>query len=175
MIFVDDLPIPQYDGNMSLESSETESGDENVSQNVSKTIPVIVTSSRLPKPNVTRGLPANVNIKHFSKKVLTATQLPVIVNLNPRSVYNKKEEFKTMVDQLEVDVCFMSESWDRKNNGLENIIQMDGYQIIKNVLQRPGKGGKPALIISSQVGTTFPASTPPFRCWTPAFQCHIIA
>ena len=41
----------------------------------------------------------------------------------------------------------MSESWDRKRMGLEKIIQMDGYQVVKNVLQRSGKGGKPALII----------------------------
>ena len=69
------------------------------------------------------------------------------MNLNPRSVYNKKKEFKTMMEQLEVDVCCMSESWDRKKKGLEKVIQMDGYQIVKNVLQRSGKGGKPALII----------------------------
>ena len=74
-------------------------------------------------------------------------QLPVVVNLNPRSVYNKAEEFKTMMEQLEVGVCFMSESWDRDSLGLEEIVKMDGYRIIKNVLQRKGKGGKPALII----------------------------
>ena len=55
-----------------------------------------------------------------------------------------------MIEQLEVDVCFMSESWDRERNGLENVIQMDGFQIVKNVLQRPGKGGKPALIIRKE-------------------------
>ena len=30
---------------------------------------------------------------------------------------------------------------------MEHIIQMEGYQIVKNVLQRSGKGGKPALVI----------------------------
>jgi hypothetical protein len=79
--------------------------------------------------------------------MLTATQLPTVVNLNPPSVYNKKAEFKTMMKQLEVDLCTMSESWDRDSLCLEDIIQMEGYQIIKNVVQRSGKGGKPALII----------------------------
>ena len=58
--------------------------------------------------------------------MFTATQLPVVVNLNPRSVYNKKKEFKTMMEQLDVDICAMSESWDRKKKGLEKVIQMDG-------------------------------------------------
>ena len=91
----------------------------------------------------------NVRIKR-SNKLLTAVQVPVVVNLNPRSIYNKADEFKTMMEQLEVGVCFMSESWDRDEFGLEEIIQIDGYKIIKNVLQRKGKGGKPALIISEE-------------------------
>ena len=52
-----------------------------------------------------------------------------------------------MMEQLDVDICFMSESWDREKVGLEKVIKMDNYQIIKNVVQRTGKGGKPALII----------------------------
>ena len=55
-----------------------------------------------------------------------------------------------MMEQLDVDICAMSESWDRKKNGLEKVIQMDGYQIVKNVVQRSGKGGKPALIIKKE-------------------------
>ena len=54
----------------------------------------------------------NIRIRR-SNKLLTAVQLPVVVNLNPRSIYNKAAEFKTMMEQLEVGVCTMSESWDR--------------------------------------------------------------
>ena len=55
-----------------------------------------------------------------------------------------------MMEQLELDLCTMSESGDRENLGLEDIIQMEGYQIVKNVHQRTGKGGKPALIIKKE-------------------------
>ena len=114
-------------------------------------IPVLITHRLTSsKPCQADRVSANIIIKHSNKKVLIATQLPLVVNLNPRSVYNKKEEFKTMMDQLDVDVCCMSESWDRQNMGLEDVIQMDGYQIVKNVLQRSGKGGKPALIIKNE-------------------------
>ena len=120
----EDLEIPQLDGNISVCSIDS-SDDEN-SENENYVIPVIITSVRLPKANLdSRGPPGNIVIKHKSRKVLAATRLPVVVNLNPRSVYNKKEEFKTMMEQLDVDVCTMSESWDREEAGLETVIMMD--------------------------------------------------
>ena len=51
------------------------------------------------------------------------------------------------MEQLDCSLCLMSESWDRDSRGLETVIHMDGFRIIKNFLQRKGKGGKPALII----------------------------
>ena len=148
----DDYVIPQYDGNLtdiSLDSSLSSISESDINMSNKSDIsfiPVIVTQ-RLPKESQADRVSANVNIKRQCKKVVTATQLPVVVNLNPRSIYNKKEEFRTMMDQMDVDLCCISESWDRDNRGLEHIIQMEGYQIVKNVLQRSGKGGKPALVI----------------------------
>ena len=129
----DDPIIPQFDGNISVSSIDSCEDETNI-------IPVIISSVRQPKLNQTRGPPSNKVIKYNSKKVLTASKLPVVVNLNPRSVYNKKEEFKTMMEQLDVDICFMSESWDREEAGLEKVIRMDDHQVIKNVVQRSDKG-----------------------------------
>ena len=148
----DDQPIPQIDGNLSLGSMDLSNSESELSndKNQNNFIPVIISENRLPKSSEDRGVSANIVINHSSKKVMTATQMPVVVNLNPRSVYNKKEEFKTMMDQLDVDICFMSESWDREGNGLEKVIRMDDYQIVKNIVQRRSKGGKPALIIKKE-------------------------
>ena len=55
-----------------------------------------------------------------------------------------------MMEQLSVDCCFISESWDRDNQCLEQTIKMDGYQVVKNVKQRSGKGGRPALMINKR-------------------------
>ena len=171
--------IPQFDGNISLNSSVCESENIIRTNQMSKTsvsprpatytdgdmslepidisnserddreysIPVMISAQRQSKVCEFRGKSANIVINHRSRKVMTANQMPVVVNLNPRSIYNKKEEFRTMMEQLNVDICFMSESWDRERNGLENVIGMADYKIIKNVVQRQGKGGKPALII----------------------------
>ena len=70
--------------------------------------------------------------------------------LSECNLVHHTEEFKTMMDQLDCSLCFMSESWDRDSLGLESVIHMDGFKIIKNVLQRKGKGGKPALIIKER-------------------------
>ena len=114
----------------------------------SNPIPVLLTN-RAPQPPPMKRKPCNVTIKR-SNKLLIAVQLPVVVNLNPRSIYNKVNEFKTMMEQLDVGVCFISESWDRQSLGLEKIIDLEGHRVIKNVLQRSGKGGKPALVISER-------------------------
>ena len=97
----DDLPIPQYDGNITLDS---DSDYESEIESDNNSIPVIISTNRPTKPSVSPRKTANVSIKYRSKKLFTATQLPVIVNLNPRSVYNKKEEFNDMMDQLNVNI-----------------------------------------------------------------------
>ena len=85
-----------------------------------------------------------------SNKPIQALNLPVIANVNPRSVYNKMNEFHTFVEQEEVDVVFMSESWERENKTLQELIKLDDHTILSNVYQRKGKGGRPALIVNTR-------------------------
>ena len=85
-----------------------------------------------------------------SNKVLQALELPIMVNLNPRSVYNKIDEFHTFVTEHEVDVVFMSESWERNNLQLNQIIHLEDHEVISNVYQRTGRGGRPALIVNKK-------------------------
>ena len=51
-----------------------------------------------------------------SNKLLHALDLPIAVNLNPTSVYNKINEFHALVKKEEADVIFMSESWEREKH-----------------------------------------------------------
>ena len=115
-----------------------------------ESIPVII-SARLEKPanNRKANKMNNITIKR-NNKLLTAVQLPVVVNVNPRSLYGKSEDFCTMMEQLEVGICCISESWDRQENGIEEIIRLENYRVIKNVVQRDGRGGKPVLVISEK-------------------------
>ena len=70
------------------------------------------------------------------------------MNVNPRSIYNKVEDFHTLVEIEEIDCIFMSESWERPNQPLEDIINLPNHTVISNPHQRNGQGGRPALIIN---------------------------
>ena len=91
-----------------------------------------------------------------SNKIVQALHLPKIANLNPRSVYNKLEEFCTFVIEEEIDIVFMSESHERwyptqagTSQTLNDIIHIDNHIVISNPSQRVGKGGRPALIVDN--------------------------
>ena len=92
----------------------------------------------------------NLTVIKRSNKLFEALNLPSVLNLNPRSIYNKIEEFVTFVKEKEVDLVCMSESWERENLTLKEVIKIDDYSIISNVFQRKGKGGRPAIIANSK-------------------------
>ena len=71
--------------------------------------------------------------------------MPVICNINPRSIYNKKNEFETFVEEENCDLILMSESWERDNLTLDKLIHLPNHTIISNVSQRRGTGGRPAI------------------------------
>ena len=73
-----------------------------------------------------------------------------MINLNPRSIYNKQKEFHTLVSELSIDLICISESWERENLTLDELIQLEDYKVISNVHQRSGKGGRPAIIANEQ-------------------------
>ena len=85
-----------------------------------------------------------------SNKIIQALSLPTICNLNPRSIYNKIEEFHAFVEEEEVDCIFMSESWERENLALEEIIKLEDHVVISNVSQRKERGGRPAIIVNNK-------------------------
>ena len=88
---------------------------------------------------------SNLKTIKRNNKLFQALNLPTICNINPRSVYNKSDEFCTFVEQEEVDVIFMSESWERDYLSLDQIIKLEDHTIISNVSQRTGTGGRPAI------------------------------
>ena len=63
--------------------------------------------------------------------ILQSVNLPVIMNLNPRSVYNKGDELSLLIEQYSADVICISESWERENLPLEQFLQLDNFEIIK--------------------------------------------
>ena len=85
-----------------------------------------------------------------SNKELEALALPTLANLNPRSLYNKINKFQEFVQSEDVDIVFLSKTWERQNKTLSEIIDLEDYVVISNVYQREGVGGRPALIVNNK-------------------------
>ena len=55
-----------------------------------------------------------------------------------------------MIEQTEAGICCVSETWDRSHTAsgplISDLIDIDGYRWIKNIVQRNRKGGKPAIL-----------------------------
>ena len=83
--------------------------------------------------NVTKANVNNLTVIKRSNKPIQTLNLPVFLNVNPRSVYNKVNQFHTFVDQEELDVAFMSESWEREDQTLHELIKLEEDEIISNV------------------------------------------
>ena len=81
---------------------------------------------------------------------LQSMQLPVIMNINPRSIDNKTEEFYLLLEQYSADLICISESWERDDLPLDELFQFENYKIITNVKQCDFKGGKPAIIVNEE-------------------------
>ena len=84
-----------------------------------------------------------------SNKIFEATKLPSVLNLNPRSIYNKIEEFKIFVEEHDIDLVCLSESWERNKDdeNLNDILNIDDMKVISNPYQRQATGGRPAIIV----------------------------
>ena len=63
---------------------------------------------------------------------------------------NKVDDFHTFVKEEEVDVIFMSESWEREHLKLDQIIHLKNHTVVSNVYQRIGQGGRPALVVKKE-------------------------
>ena len=98
--------IIQVDGNVSFSSSSCSS----VSDFVCGTkIPVKITLNRKSKTENSRLASSRMTVKR-QNDVLKALELPKIMNINPRSIYNKVEEFCQLLELYESEVIFMSET-----------------------------------------------------------------
>ena len=85
-------------------------------------------------------------------------QLPVILNVNPRSLFNKQQQFKTYLKEKKVQLVCVSESWETDSRRIEDILDSDEFEVISNPYVRRGRGGRPAIIVEKE---NFNVENPP--------------
>ena len=76
--------------------------------------------------------------------------LPTCMNLNPRSIYNKAQEFITFIKEHSIHCVFLSESWERPEFNLSQLLDIEDFMVISNPHQRTGQGGRPALLVNTK-------------------------
>ena len=96
-----------------------------------------------------RGKPVRVTVRR-NNLVIQAISLPVVMVINPRSIYKKSEEFSLLLEQYSADVICMSESFERENKPLQELLQLEKYEIISMVKRREFKGGNPAILVNKE-------------------------
>ena len=106
---------------------------------------------KLNKTKQNNPLLRNVKVIRRSNKAVQALQLPSILNINPRSAYNKPDELQALIMEENIDCTFLSESWERQDFTLETLLSdlKEDYQIISNphARNKDRQGGRPAIII----------------------------
>ena len=61
---------------------------------------------------------------------------------------NKTEELSDFISEHEIDVAFISESFDRESKSLHKHLNLPDHQVISNIYQRKESGGRPVLIVN---------------------------
>ena len=56
----------------------------------------------------------------------------------------------TFIEQEEIDIVFLSESWERQSKTLDAVMNLENHTVIANVNQRKGIGGRPAIFANNK-------------------------
>ena len=75
--------------------------------------------------NINQRRPPFLKTIKRNSDILQSIQLPVVINLNPRSIYNKTDEFSQMLEQYSPELITISESWERENLTLEELLKLE--------------------------------------------------
>ena len=143
--------IYQLDGNVTfLDDSQIRQAGAELEPNLAYSIPVHISEFRNEQPSkgITR-VPVRKTIKR-NNVILQSMELPVVMNLNPRSIYNKTEDFYVLLEQYQAEVICISESWEREDLPLKELLELEDFEVLTNVKQRDFKGGKPAILVNKE-------------------------
>ena len=148
------------DGNVSLSVSGCLSDSDDVPNSDSDSDSSIYATDDEIDPTVP---PADLSLRNHStgttclevkkgSKFDKASNLPLVSVLNARSLYNKKSNFKTFVTELGIELAIVSETWERENESLETLLQIESHRVISykrpKVKASKQPGGGCALIFN---------------------------
>ena len=112
------------------------------------------------KVDVVSGLPPQIIPKEKTKgrelkQIRRVPQsssiiLPTVLNINPRSLYGRQNSLAGVVEEYEGEIVTVSESWNREQNPLVDLIEIENFEIFMNAKQRTQRGGKPLILVNTK-------------------------
>ena len=146
--------IFQLDGNITNSTFSDSSGSHDESDYSTDDEPdPVVSPANLspiqPVPNQLVQLEVKKNLKFEH-----ASSLPLISVMNARSLYPKKDNFKTFVKELGIEIAIVSETWERERESLEELLQLENYNVLSyrrpKIKMNRQPGGGCAIIFSEE-------------------------
>ena len=119
--------IVQVDGVNSINSSS--SSEDELSDTDNSNVTNYDSQDEIDPDTTPIIIPASSKPSLKQRKILKASSLPLAAVLNCRSLYNKPDNFKKFMNELGIEVAIISESWEREELSLENLLQMPNYKV----------------------------------------------
>ena len=82
----------------------------------------------LPPADLTVKNPSNQPVELEVKKISrleNASSLPLVSVLNARSLYQKKDNFKSFINELGIELAIISETWERDEENLDTLLELE--------------------------------------------------
>ena len=164
------VKIGQLDGNQTISSNQSSDNhsDNELSENssiVESTAdteygtdeeidpePIPANFFPVPNQNIAPGQPITLDV-HVSGSNQPTSMLPLCMMLNSRSLYNKCDNFRTLLQEIGPDLTIVSETWEREIQSLDSLLSPTEYKTISYCRKRRTKnrqpGGGCAIIYNS--------------------------
>ena len=113
--------MQQLDGNDSINSdssSHNSSLDYNTDDEVDPVLDPVVLA---PVPNQVLDHGQPIQLEVVEDPTIQHSPLPLCMMLNARSLYNKSENFMTLLHQITPEITLVSETWERQKMTLEDL------------------------------------------------------
>ena len=154
-----DTQILQLDGNLTCDSdiSSKESCDSNDTTDESlfdsddevDCGPLPANLSPIPDQNVQPNQPLLLDVNLYSDAQASCF-LPLCLMMNARSVYNKSDNLREMLSSIGPSVTLISETWERENNKLDNVLNSTRFKYISSYRKKKSPGGGCAIVYNER-------------------------
>lgn len=148
--------ICQLDGNQSLDSSiisdnESDSSSNTIYATDDEVDPQPISANFFFPQAQIPGQPNPPEVQISSNKQ-QSSRLPLCMMLNARSLYNKVNNFKSLLYQIGPDIVLVSETWERQRQSLDQLLSSPSikqYHIVEKRKLTIGSLGVAVLLCTA--------------------------